>query len=139
MTQACSRISGPTVRLYLADRWRGMVLLSGLSLVLMLGCGFTPTRALGMPGAASRAPDLSLPLQAADRNLALLYLDKKHPPRGQWEHWSKEAIKFRMEQMGLSRKDLEPYIGKRGRGAAVMSNGSRPTKRQGRPGSSRVS
>ena len=92
MTQACSRTLRPTVRLYLADRWRGLVALSGLSLVLMLGCGFTPTRALGIPGAASRTPDLSLPLQAADRNLALLYLDKKHPPRGQWENWSKEEI-----------------------------------------------
>jgi hypothetical protein len=69
-----------------------MVALSGLSRVLMLGCGFTPTRALGIPGAASRTPDLALPLQAADRNLALLYVDKKHPPRGQWENWSKEEI-----------------------------------------------
>jgi len=32
-----------------------------------------------------------------------------------------EAIKFRMEQMGLSRKDLEPYIGKRGRVAEVLN------------------
>src|SRR5712691_776882 len=92
MTQACSRTSGPTVRLYLADRWRGMVALSGLSLWLLLGCGFQPTRALGIPGAASRTPDLMLPLPAADRNLALLYLDKKHPPQGQWENWSKEEI-----------------------------------------------
>jgi HTH-type transcriptional regulator / antitoxin HigA len=35
-----------------------------------------------------------------------------------------EAIKFRMEQMGLSRKDLEPYIGTRGRVAEVL-NGQR--------------
>jgi HTH-type transcriptional regulator/antitoxin HigA len=35
-----------------------------------------------------------------------------------------EAIKFRMDQMGLSRKDLEPYIGKRGRVAEVL-NGQR--------------
>jgi HTH-type transcriptional regulator/antitoxin HigA len=35
-----------------------------------------------------------------------------------------EAIKFRMEQMGLSRKDLEPYIGARGRVAEVL-NGQR--------------
>lgn len=35
-----------------------------------------------------------------------------------------EAIKFRMEQMGLSRKDLEPFIGKRGRVAEVL-NGRR--------------
>ena len=92
MTQAYGRTSGHTVCLYLAARWRGLVALSGLSLVLMLGCGFMPTRALGIPGAASRTPDLALPLQAADRNLALLYLDKKHPPRGQWENWSKEEI-----------------------------------------------
>ncbi len=32
-----------------------------------------------------------------------------------------EAIKFRMEQMGLSRQDLEPYIGKRGRVAEVLN------------------
>ena len=35
-----------------------------------------------------------------------------------------EAIKFRMEQMELSRKDLEPYIGARGRVAEVL-NGQR--------------
>jgi HTH-type transcriptional regulator/antitoxin HigA len=35
-----------------------------------------------------------------------------------------EAIKFRMEQMELSRKDLEPYIGPRGRVAEVL-NGQR--------------
>lgn len=32
-----------------------------------------------------------------------------------------EAIKFRMEQMSLSRKDLEPYIGSRGRVAEIFS------------------
>jgi HTH-type transcriptional regulator / antitoxin HigA len=32
-----------------------------------------------------------------------------------------EAIKFRMEQMGLSRRDLEPYIGSRGRVAEVLN------------------
>ena len=32
-----------------------------------------------------------------------------------------EAIKFRMEQMELSRKDLEPYIGARGRVAEVLN------------------
>ena len=35
-----------------------------------------------------------------------------------------EAIKFRMEQLGLTRKDLEPYLGKRGRVAEVL-NGQR--------------
>lgn len=32
-----------------------------------------------------------------------------------------EAIKFRMEQMGLTRKDLERYMGSRGRVAEVLS------------------
>jgi HTH-type transcriptional regulator / antitoxin HigA len=32
-----------------------------------------------------------------------------------------EAIKFRMEQMGLTRKDLELYLGKRGRVAEVLN------------------
>ncbi len=32
-----------------------------------------------------------------------------------------EAIKFRMEQMGLSRKDLEPFIGHRGRVTEVLN------------------
>jgi HTH-type transcriptional regulator / antitoxin HigA len=32
-----------------------------------------------------------------------------------------EAIKFRMEQMGLTRKDLEPYLGKGGRVAEVLN------------------
>jgi HTH-type transcriptional regulator/antitoxin HigA len=35
-----------------------------------------------------------------------------------------EAIKFRMEQQGLSRKDLEPFIGTRTRVAEVL-NGKR--------------
>lgn len=33
-----------------------------------------------------------------------------------------EAIKFRMEQMNLTRKDLEPYIGSRGRVSEVLSH-----------------
>jgi len=32
-----------------------------------------------------------------------------------------EAIKFRMEQLNLSRKDLEPYIGGRGRVSEVLN------------------
>jgi len=32
-----------------------------------------------------------------------------------------EAIKFRMEQMGLERKDLEPYIGSRARVSEVLN------------------
>ena len=80
------------MRLYSTGGWWRMLTLSGLSLVLLLGCSFQPTRALAIPGAASRTPDLMLPLQAADRNVALLYLDKKHPPQGQWENWSQEEI-----------------------------------------------
>lgn len=33
-----------------------------------------------------------------------------------------EAIKFRMEQMGLTRKDLEAYIGSRGRVSEVLNH-----------------
>ena len=33
-----------------------------------------------------------------------------------------EAIKFRMEQMNLTRKDLEPYIGKRGRVSEIFNH-----------------
>jgi HTH-type transcriptional regulator / antitoxin HigA len=32
-----------------------------------------------------------------------------------------EAIKFRMEQSGLSRKDLEPLLGSRGRVSEILS------------------
>jgi HTH-type transcriptional regulator / antitoxin HigA len=32
-----------------------------------------------------------------------------------------DAIRFRMEQMGLSRKDLEPYIGSRARVAEILN------------------
>ena len=73
-------------------RWRGIAALSGLSLLVMLGCRFQPIRALAIPGAASRTPDLMLPLSTLDRNLALLYLEKIHPPQGQWENWSAEEV-----------------------------------------------
>lgn len=33
-----------------------------------------------------------------------------------------EAIKFRMEQMGLERKDLEPYIGRSGRVSEILNH-----------------
>jgi len=36
-----------------------------------------------------------------------------------------EAIKFRMEQMGLTRRDLEPYLGRRARVSEVL-NRKRP-------------
>ncbi len=46
-------------------------------------------------------------------------------------HWKQtpvdpvSAIRFRMEQQGLSPKDLEPYIGSSGR-VSVVLNGRRP-------------
>ena len=125
MIQACSRTSESTVRLYLADQWCGMVVLSGLSLVLMLGCGFTPTRALGIPGAASRTPDLSLPLQAADRNLALLYLDKKNPPRGRPSSRPLRPASGR-DGVGVSRQASDTYRDRaRSPGSAGGSGGDR--------------
>ena len=51
--------------------------------------------------------------------LAENYDDKNHqisPPN------PIEAIKFRMEQMNLTRKDLEPYIGSRGRVSEVLNH-----------------
>jgi HTH-type transcriptional regulator/antitoxin HigA len=33
-----------------------------------------------------------------------------------------EAIKFRMKQMGLERKDLEPYIGRSGRVSEILNH-----------------
>jgi len=33
-----------------------------------------------------------------------------------------EAIKFRMDQMGLDRKDLEPYIGRSGRVSEILNH-----------------
>lgn len=38
-----------------------------------------------------------------------------------------EAIKFRMDQLGWSRRDLEPYIGSRGRVSEVLSGKRRLT------------
>jgi HTH-type transcriptional regulator/antitoxin HigA len=32
-----------------------------------------------------------------------------------------EAIRFRMEQLGMSRRDLEPYIGARGRVSEILN------------------
>ena len=51
--------------------------------------------------------------------LAEAYEDKHHkiaPPD------PIEAIKFRMEQMNLTRKDLEPFIGGRGRVSEVLNH-----------------
>lgn len=49
--------------------------------------------------------------------------EKKHYPVGQPD--PVESIKFRMEQQGLSARDLEPYIGQRNRVYEVLS-GKRP-------------
>ena len=43
----------------------------------------------------------------------------------QWDIAPVEAIKFRMEQVGLTQRDLEPYIGPSGRVSEVL-NRKRP-------------
>lgn len=48
--------------------------------------------------------------------------ENKHYPIGPADPI--DAIKFRMEQQGLAAKDLEPYIGSRGRVSEVL-NGKR--------------
>jgi HTH-type transcriptional regulator/antitoxin HigA len=45
--------------------------------------------------------------------------ENKHFPIGPAD--PVEAIKFRMEQQGLTQKDLEPYIGSSGRVSEVLS------------------
>ena len=45
--------------------------------------------------------------------------EQKHYPIGSAD--PVEAIKFRMEQQGLSPKDLEPYIGSSGRVSEVLN------------------
>lgn len=37
------------------------------------------------------------------------------------KHYPIEAILFRMEQQGLTRKDLEPYIGSRARASEILN------------------
>ena len=65
----------------------------------------------------------SLPQSESDKIEILLMLIDKYEE----EHWAIdppdpiEAIKFRMEQQGLSRKDLESAIGHRGRISEVLS------------------
>ena len=77
---------------------RRVLVLGVLSILTLTGCvSGPPSRALPIPGAATRTPDFVLPLSAADRNLALVYLAKKRPPRGRWERWGKEAITMELE------------------------------------------
>ncbi|MBK8890563.1 MAG: transcriptional regulator [Dechloromonas sp.] len=45
--------------------------------------------------------------------------EQKHYPMGSAD--PVEAIKFRMEQQGLSPKDLEPYIGSSGRVSEILN------------------
>ena len=60
---------------------------------------------------------------AADEMEVLVTLiesyDQKHFPMGVVDPI--DAIKFRMEQQGLSQKDLEPYIGSSGRVSEVLN------------------
>ncbi len=46
--------------------------------------------------------------------------ERKHHPIGPPDPI--EAIKFRMEQLNLTRKDLEQYIGKRGRVSEILNH-----------------
>ena len=60
---------------------------------------------------------------AADEMEVLVTLieayERKHFPIGLVD--PVEAIKFRMEQQGLTQKDLEPYIGSSGRVSEIMN------------------
>ena len=60
---------------------------------------------------------------AADEMEVLVTLiesyEQKHVPMGAAD--AIDAIKFRMEQQGLSPKDLEPYIGTSGRVSEVLN------------------
>jgi HTH-type transcriptional regulator/antitoxin HigA len=52
--------------------------------------------------------------------------ERTHHPIGPPEPIA--AITFRMEQMGLSRKDLEPYIGSRGRVHEILTGQRKLTR-----------
>jgi len=52
--------------------------------------------------------------------LSLKAYEHKHFPIGVVD--PVEAIKFRMEQQGLTQKDLEPYIGSSGRVSEVLNH-----------------
>lgn len=71
--------------------------LSLLGIFILTGCASSPRRAVGIPGAATRTLDFVLPLSEANRNLALLYVAKKRPPRGRWDAWDKEAIEMELQ------------------------------------------
>jgi HTH-type transcriptional regulator/antitoxin HigA len=53
------------------------------------------------------------------RSLLVEEYEEEHHPIGPPDPI--EAIKFRMEQMGLTRRDLEPYIGSRARVSEVLN------------------
>jgi HTH-type transcriptional regulator/antitoxin HigA len=53
------------------------------------------------------------------RSLLVEAYEEEHHPIGPPDPI--EAIKFRMEQMGLTRRDLEPYIGSRARVSEVLN------------------
>ncbi len=55
-----------------------------LAICWLGGCGTPAERALGIPGGASRTPDLTLPLSDEHRQLAVYYLDGKRPHGGRW-------------------------------------------------------
>jgi hypothetical protein len=69
------------------------MVVSVLGSLLLAGCvSGQPQRAIGIPGAASRTPDLTLPLSPEGYDYALLYLDNKRPPLGLWDRWDKDEI-----------------------------------------------
>jgi HTH-type transcriptional regulator / antitoxin HigA len=70
------------------------------------------------------APVVSVEAEMLDRLSSLVEeYEEEHYPIGPPEPI--EAIKFRMEQMGLTRRDLEPYLGSRARVSEVL-NRKRP-------------
>lgn len=78
-------------------------------------------------GAIDRLWDVAPGTAAADRLEVLVTLVEAYEE----QHWRIDppdpidAITFRMEQQGLTRRDLEPYLGGRGRVSEVL-NGKRP-------------
>jgi HTH-type transcriptional regulator/antitoxin HigA len=74
---------------------------------------------LNAPAGSAEADKLEL------LSILLEAYEEEHHPIGPADPI--EAIKFRMEQGGLSRKDLEPYIGSRARVSEVLNRRRRPS------------
>ena len=74
---------------------------------------------LNAPAGSPRADKLEL------LSILVEAYEQTHYPIGQAD--PVEAIKFRMEQQGLSRKDLERYIGSRARVSELLNRRRRPS------------